>query len=143
MNVLALAIPLTRLLTCSNLCASAFARVSRFVLNASADWQPLLAGDLGEAAVVFAHGSGSPFTDATSYELGTVGFSDVAAFNEEVEHAHVPPVVIHLELAALEPTEEARADVPATLKREPVAVLHAVPMMGGLAVDGLHEQQFE
>ena len=82
-------------------------------------------------------------TSSTSHELGTVGFSDVAAFNEDVEHAHVPPVVIHLELAALEPTEEARADVPATLKREPVAIRDAIPMMGGLAVDGLHEQQFE
>src|SRR5258706_11724122 len=60
MNVLALAIPLTRLFTCSNLCASAAASSSCFVLNASTDLSPLLAGDLGLLFVVFAHGSGFP-----------------------------------------------------------------------------------
>src|SRR5258708_31642830 len=60
MNILALAIPLTRLLTCANLCASVAASSSCFVLNASTDWQPLLAGDLGLLLVVFVHGSGFP-----------------------------------------------------------------------------------
>src|SRR5258706_432917 len=78
MHVLALAIPLTRLLTCSNLCASAFARGCRFILNASPDWQPLGARLPCHHLVVFAHGFGFPFTDATSHELGAVGFSDIA-----------------------------------------------------------------
>src|SRR5216684_4441774 len=143
MDVLSLAVPLTALLDLTNLCASAFASLPRFALGAGACLPPLLAGTFGEAAVVFAHGSGFPFTDTTSHKLGTVGFSDVAAFNEDIEHAHVPPIVIHLKLAALEPTEEARADVPATLKREPVSLRDAIPMMGGLAIDSLHQQQFE
>src|SRR6266487_4429363 len=107
MHVLALAIPLTRLLTCSNLCTSAFARGCGFILNTNPDLSPLLAGDLSLHLVVFAHGSGFPFTDAT--------------FHEQVEHAHIPPIVIHLELAALEPTEQARADIPSAMKREPVS----------------------
>src|SRR5260221_10211787 len=110
MHVLALAIPLTRLLTCSELCASAFARGCRFILNASPDLQPLGARLPCHHLVVFAHGFGFPFTDATSHELGAVGFSDIATFYEQVEHTHVTPIVIHLELAALEPTEESRAD---------------------------------
>src|SRR6266566_2668587 len=118
MHVLALAIPLTRLLTCSNLCASAFARRCRFVLNASPNLQPLGARLPCHHLVVFAHGFGFPFTDATSHELGTVGFSDIATFDEQVEHAHIPPVIIHLEFAALEPTEQARADIPSAMKRE-------------------------
>jgi len=105
MNVWALAIPLTSLFTCSNLCASATTRGPRFVLNTSTDWQPLGICDLGLLLVVLAHGSGFPLTDAASHELGTVGFSDIAAFDEQVKHAHIPPIVIHLELAALEPTE--------------------------------------
>src|SRR2546426_12377402 len=121
MNVLALAIPLTRLLTCSNLCTSATAICPRFVLNASADWQSLFVGDLRLHLVLFTHRSSFPLADAASHELWAVGFSNVNPFHEKVEHTHVSSVVIHLELAALEPTEEARADVPATLKREPVA----------------------
>ncbi len=68
--------------------------------------------------VMFAHGFGFPFADTASHELGTVGFPDVAPLDEKVEHAHVPPVVIHLKLAALEPTEEAGADVPAPNRRQ-------------------------
>src|SRR6266851_1719782 len=60
MNVWALAIPLTGLFTCSNLCASATACCPRFVLNTSTDWQPLFTGDLGLLLVVLAHGSGFP-----------------------------------------------------------------------------------
>src|SRR5438132_6113856 len=103
MNVLALAIPLTRLLTCSNLCASAAASSSCFVLNTSTDGQPLFAGDLGLLLVVLAHGSGFPLADATSHELWAVGFANIFAADEDVEHAHVPPVVIQVKLSAPEP----------------------------------------
>jgi len=121
MNVWALAIPLTGLFTCSNLCASATACCPRFVLNTSTDWQPLGICDLGLLLVVLAHGSGFPLTDATSHELGTVGFSDIAAFDEQVKNRDISAIVIHLELAALEPTEQARADIPSAMKREPVS----------------------
>src|SRR5258708_40236943 len=84
MNVLALAIPLTGLLTCSNLCASAAARCSCFVLNASSDWQPLLAGDLGLLFVVFAHGSGFPLTDAASHQLWAVGFPNIFPLHKNI-----------------------------------------------------------
>src|SRR5438876_6007460 len=120
MNVLALAIPLTCLLTCSNLCASAFARRTRFILNASANWQPLGARDLGLLLVVLAHGSGFPLTHATSHELWAVGFSNIFPVNKEVEHPHIAAVVIHVKLAALEPREQAGADIPSPLKRESV-----------------------
>jgi hypothetical protein len=121
MNVLALTVPLTRLLTCSNLCASAAASSPCFVLNASADWQPLLAGDLGLLLVVFAHGSGFPLTDAAPHELWAVGFPNIFPPDKKIEHAHVAAVIIHIELSALESREQAGANIPASLKRESVA----------------------
>src|SRR5436305_7658152 len=105
MNVLPLAIPLTVLLDLANLCAAATARGPRFFLNASADLSPLFARGLSLDLVLFAHGSGFPFTDAASHELGAVGFPDVAPLDKEVEHADIAPVEIHLKLAALEPRE--------------------------------------
>src|SRR2546423_1905351 len=102
MNVLALAIPLTALLTCSNLCASATARCPCFVLNTSADWQPLFTGDLRLLLIVFAHGSGFPFTDAAPHELWAVGFPNIFPLDKKIEDAHIAPVVIHLELSAPE-----------------------------------------
>src|SRR5438552_2792123 len=119
MNVLALAVPLTRLLTCSNLCAAATARCLRFVLNTSADWQSLCTGDLGLLLVVCAHGSGFPLTDAASHELWAVSFTNIFPLDENVEHAHIAPVVIHIELSASESREQAGAHIPASLKREP------------------------
>src|SRR5947209_6739839 len=116
MNVLALAIPLTRLLTCSNLCASAAASSSCFVLNASTDRQPLLAGDLGLLLVVFAHGSGFPLTDAASHQLWAVGFPNIFPLNKKVEHAHIAAVIIHIELSARQSREQAGANIPASLK---------------------------
>src|SRR5881275_2795408 len=100
MNVLALAIPLTALLTCSNLCASATACCPRFVLNTSADWQPLFTGDLGLLLIVLAHGSGFPLTDTTSHELRAVGFANIFPPDKKVEHAHIATIIIHLELPA-------------------------------------------
>src|SRR5258707_8131862 len=100
MNVLALAIPLTGLFTCSNLCASATARCSRFVLNTGTNGQSLFSGDLRLLLVVLAHGSGFPLTDAASHELWAVGFANITAFDEDVEHAYVPPVVIQVKLTA-------------------------------------------
>src|SRR5438132_9859840 len=84
MNVLALAVPLTRLLTCSHLCAAATARCLRFVLHTSADWQSLCTGDLGLLLVVCAHGSGFPLTDAASHELGAVSFTNRGIFGIRV-----------------------------------------------------------
>src|SRR6266567_7684172 len=143
MNILPLAIPLTALLTCSNLCASAFACLPRFVLNASADRSPLLAGDLGLHLVMFVHDSGFPLTDATSHELRAVGFSHVAPFHEEIEHAYISAIVIHFKLAPRQPREQARANIPPSLEREPVAIRNTIAMMGCLAINGLHQEEFE
>src|SRR5437588_3280385 len=143
MDILSLAIPLTAVLACSNLCAAAFARVPRFLLSAGTCLLALLAGDPSHHLVVFTHRSGFPFTDAASHQLGTVGFPNVDPLHEEVEHAHIAPVVIQLELAASEPGEQAGADVPAPLKRESVSIRDTIPMVRGLAIDGLHQQQFE
>ena len=116
MDILALAVPLPAVFGLTNLCGSAFARSPCFALDAGACLLPLLAGDLGLHLVVFTHGSGFPFADATSHELWAVGFPDVDPLYEEVEHTHVPSVVIHLKLSALESREQAGADVPAPLK---------------------------
>lgn len=143
MDVLPLAIPLTRLLTCANLCTSAFARVPRFVLDVGACFASLRTCGFRLDLVMFPHGSGFPFTDAASHQLGTVGFPNVDPIHEEVEHTHIAAVVIHLKLATREPTEEAGVDVLTPLKRESVSIRDAIPMMGGLAIDRLHQQQFE
>lgn len=121
MDVVALAIPLTALLTGSHLCAAAFAPLARFFLNARADLAPVFAGDPGLYLVLFAHRSGFPFTDAATHQTGAVGFPNIVALDKEVEHTHIPSVVIHLKLAALQPGEEAGADVPAPMKRESVS----------------------
>src|SRR5713226_2547696 len=112
MNVWALAIPLTGLFTCSNLCASATACCPRFVLNTSTDWQPLFAGDLGLLLVVGAHGSGFPLTDASSQEWWAVGFANRCPPDKKVEHAHIAAVVIHVKLSARQSREQAGADIP-------------------------------
>src|SRR5690242_17177382 len=104
MNVFALAIPLTTSLSLTDLYTSAFVRGYGIVPGADTCFEPLLMCDFRFIVVVFAHDPGFPFADTASHELGTVGFSDIAAFDEEIEHTHIPPVVIHFELAALEPT---------------------------------------
>src|SRR2546421_12901104 len=131
MNVLALAVPLTAVFGLTNLCGSSFACLPCFVLDASTDLSPLLACGIRLDLVVFTHRSGLPLTDTASQKLGTVGFPDVHPFHEEIEHTDIAPIVIHLELAPLEPGEQAGADVPAPLKREPVSRRCAIPMMGG------------
>src|SRR5713101_5740808 len=103
MDVFPLAIPLTALLSLTDLGTAAFARRSRFFLNASADLSPLFACGFCLGLVVFAHGSGFPLTDATSHELWTVGFPKVDPIHEEIQHAYVAPVIIHLEFATSEP----------------------------------------
>src|SRR5215831_12632597 len=118
MHVVALAIPLTTLLTGSHLGAAAFAPFARFFLHASADLSPLCAGAPGLHLVLFAHRSGFPFTDAAAHQTGAVGFPNIVALHKEVEHTHIPAVVIHLKLAALQSGEEAGTDVPAPMKRE-------------------------
>ena len=99
MNVWTLAIPLTGLFTCTNLCASATACCPRFVLNTSPNGQSLFTGDRSFALVVLAHGSGFPLTDTASHELWAVGFANITAFDEDVEHSHVPSVVVQVKLA--------------------------------------------
>src|SRR5713101_7346366 len=100
MSVLTLAIPLTCLFTCPNLCTAATACSSCFVLNASTDWQPLFTGNLGLLLVMLAHGSGFPFTDAAPHQLWAVGFPNIFALDKNIEHAHIAAVIIHIELSA-------------------------------------------
>src|SRR6266581_2478314 len=101
MNVVALAIPLPALLMCSHLCAAAFSPFARFFLHASADLSPLFAGAPGLHLVLFAHRSGFPFTDAASHQTGAVGFPHICSRDKEVEHTHIPSVVIHFKLVAV------------------------------------------
>src|SRR5215471_20402079 len=115
MNVVALAIPLTALLTGSHLGAAAFSPFAGFFLNARTDFAPLFAGHPGLHRVLFAHRSGFPFTNTAAHQRGAVGFPNIVALDKEVEHPHIPSVVIHLKLAALQPGEQAGADVPAPL----------------------------
>src|SRR5215471_2709440 len=121
MYVGALTIPLTALLTGSHLCAAAFPPLAGFFLNTRADLTPMFAGDPGLHLVLFTYRSGFPFTDATAHQRGAVGFPNIGALDKEVEHTHIPAVIIHLKLAALQSGEQAGADVPAPLKREAVA----------------------
>src|SRR5262249_44287882 len=102
MHVCPLAIPLPALFGVTDGGGSAFARGPRFALHTSADLSPMLAGEPGVRRIVFAHGSGFPLTDATSHKLGAVGFPDIFPLHKEVEHTHVPSIVIHLKLSALE-----------------------------------------
>src|SRR5438067_12224698 len=84
-----------------SLCAGS-GELPRFVLNTSTDWQPLFAGDLDLLLVPLAHGSGLPLADATPHDLWAVGFANIFAVDEDVEHAHIPPVVIQVKLTALQ-----------------------------------------
>src|SRR6266516_480063 len=82
-------------------------------------------------------------TFATSHELWTVGFADIDALHEEVEHTLVSPVVIHLKGAARQPREEPWTDIPASLKREAVALRNTISLAWPLAIDCFHKQQFQ
>src|SRR5437870_4892665 len=101
MNVLALTIPLTSLLTCSNLCASA-ASSSCFILNASTDCYPLSVREITVLLVMFAHGSGFPLTDAAPHQLWAVGFPNIFPLDKNVQDTHVPPVVIQVKFTTSE-----------------------------------------
>src|SRR5712692_6501566 len=143
MDLLSLAIPLTPTFHLTNLCVSAFASTPCFFLDACASLLPLCPRQRFLRLVVFAHGSGFPFTDATSHELRAVGFPQIGAINKEIEDADIAPVIVHFKLPASKPTQEARADIPAPLKRESAALRDTIAMPRRLAIDGLHEQQFE
>src|SRR2546421_578447 len=103
MNVLALAVPLTRLLTCSNLCAATAACCPRFILDTSTNGQSLFTGEMTLLLVMFAHGSGFPLADTAPHKPGAVGFPNIFPFDKNVEHAHIAPVVIQVKLAAPQP----------------------------------------
>src|SRR5216684_1108187 len=133
MHVFPLAIPLTALLDLTDTRAAAFAVCPRFVLHASACLVPLFAGGFRLDLVMFAHSSGFPCTDAASHQTWAVGFPNVDPIHEEGEHTHIAPVEIPLKLAARKPGEQARADVPASLKCESVSIRDAIPVMGSLA----------
>src|SRR5712691_9459044 len=143
MNLFSLAIPLTRLFDLTNISTSAAAGCPRFVLNASTDWQYLLAGDPGLLLVVFAYGSGFPLADAPSHQLWAIGFSNIFAIDKDVEHSHVPFVVVQVELAALEPTEQPWAGIPSPVERKAVPFLHPVAVSRSLSVHRFHEEQLE
>src|SRR5438067_773161 len=100
MDLLALAVPLAAVFVLTNLCRSSFTRSPRFALNTGTCLLTLLTRLLCHYLIVFAHGFGFPFTDATSQKLRTVRFSNVDPIHEKVEYADVSPVVIHLKRAA-------------------------------------------
>src|SRR5437764_15082270 len=96
MDLLALAIPLAAVFVLTNFCGSSFACSPRFALTTGACLLPLLTGLLCQHLIVFAHGFGFPFTDATSQKLRTVRFPDVDPIHEEVKHTDIASVEIHL-----------------------------------------------
>src|SRR5579859_4363763 len=87
-----LAIPLTAVFTGSNFCAATFPCASGLVLRADTSLSSLLAGCFRLDLVVFAHGSGFPFTNTTTHQTGAVGFANVHTFNKRKEHANVGSV---------------------------------------------------
>src|SRR5450755_3101716 len=143
MDLLPLAIPLTPTFHLTNFGVAAFASMPCFVLDACADLLSLFTGKSLLLLVIFAHDSGFPFADAASHELGAKGFSQIRAVNKKIEHADIASVVVHFKLSASKPTQEARADVPAPLKREPAALRDAIAMPRRLAINRLHKQEFE
>src|SRR5712691_1560620 len=116
MNVAALAIPLTGLFTCSNLCAAATACCPCFVLNTSTNGQPLFTGDSGLFLIVFAHGSGFPLADAAPHQLWAVGFPNIFPLDKNIQDAHIAAVIIHIEHPARKSREQAGTHIPASLK---------------------------
>src|SRR5260370_33251695 len=98
MNVAALAVPLTGLFDLANLGAAATAGGFRFVRNTRTDGQSLFTGEMTLLLIVFAHGCGFPFAHSASHQLGAIGFANIFALNEDVEHAHVPSVIVQVEL---------------------------------------------
>src|SRR6266567_5210615 len=98
MNVAALAVPLTGLFDLTNLCAAATACCPCFVLNTSTNGQPLFTGEMTLLLIVFAHGSGFPLAHSASHQLRAIGFANIFAFNEDVEHAHVPSIIVQVKL---------------------------------------------
>src|SRR5581483_605291 len=103
MDLLSLAVPLTPAFHLTNLCVSAFASTPSFVLDACASPLPLRPRQCFLLLVVFAHGSGFPFTDSTSHQLRAVGFPYIRAINKEIEHADITPVKVHFKLPASKP----------------------------------------
>jgi hypothetical protein len=116
MDGFSLAIPLPPTFFLTNLCVSAFSGAPRFVLDACASLLTELLRKYFLLLVIFAHGSGFPFTDPTSHELYTVGFPQVGAINEEIEDANIASVKIHFKFSTRKPTEEARTNIPTPLK---------------------------
>src|SRR5947209_17199615 len=100
MNVLALAIPLTGLFACANFCAAATACRPRLILNTSTGGQPLFTSNLGLFLIVFTHGSGFPLAHSAPHKGGAVGFANIFAAHEDVEHSHVSAVVVQVKLTA-------------------------------------------
>src|SRR5436305_2482984 len=100
-------------------------------------------GEMTLLLIVFAHRSGFPLAHSATHQLWAVGFANIFAFDEDVEHSHVPSVIVQVELTTSEPREESRAHIPTPLKRQSVAVLHTIAMMRCLAILGLHEQQLQ
>src|SRR6266700_2269227 len=82
-------------------------------------------------------------TFATSHELWTVGFADVDALHEDIEHTHVSPVVIHHKGAARQPREEPWTDIPASLKLEAADRRNPIYLAWPLAIDCFHPKQLQ
>src|SRR5713101_2053798 len=143
MDLLSLAVPLTPTFHLTNLCVSAFASTPCFFLDACAGLLPLRPRQRFLLLVVFAHGFGFPFADAASHELRAVGFPQIGAVNKEIEHTDIAPVVVQFKLPACKPAQETRTDVPAPMKREPVALRNTIAVPRRLAIDGFHEQKLE
>src|SRR6266700_1712659 len=99
MDLLTLSIPLATVFVLTNLCGSSFTCSPRFALNTGACLLPLLMCLFCQQLIMFAHGFGFPFTDATSQKLRTVRFPNVDPIYEEIEHTDITSIKIHVKFA--------------------------------------------
>ena len=143
MNLLALSIKLSRLLPLSRRPSSLLLCGLNFFLNVRADLLCCGCSRSGLFPIVLTHGRRFPLTDPLSHKLGTVGFAHVAAFDKQIDHRDIAPVVIQFKLPARQPTQEARTRVPAPLKREARSIMDLVVMAERFSVDRLHQKQLE
>src|SRR5260221_8710972 len=82
-------------------------------------------------------------TSTAPHQLWAVGFPNIFPLDKNIQDTHIAAVVIHLKAAARQPREQPWTDIPASLKREPVALRDTISLAWPLAIDCFHQQQFQ
>src|SRR6266699_245293 len=100
MNVAALAIPLTGLFTCANLCAAATACRPCFVPPYEHERAALVRGRFWPVPHCVYAWLWLPTRSHGPPSARAVGFANIFAFDEDVEHSHVSAVVVQVKFTA-------------------------------------------